>query len=191
MVAQWADDGAARAELTADAEAGIAAILTGMGSLSYGETAGERMRLGVMLNDPEEEHSCFADNTHNDHFYNGIGIQNVYLGEYVRVDGTLVSGPALSDLVVAADPALDAEMQGKLAMAVMQLGRIKTAAEAGFAYDQMLEQGNAAGEALIMGGVNGLVDQTRSIERVIAVLNAEGIEIEGSDSLDNPSAVFE
>lgn len=124
MVAQWADDGAARAELTADAEAGIAAILTGMGSLSYGETAGERMRLGVMLNDPEEEHSCFADNTHNDHFYNGIGIQNVYLGEYVRVDGTLVSGPALSDLVVAADPALDAEMQGKLAMAVMQSGQI-------------------------------------------------------------------
>jgi putative iron-regulated protein len=162
-----------------------------MGSLSYGETAGERMRLGVMLNDPEEEHSCFADNTHNDHFYNGVGIQSVYLGSYTRMDGSIVEGPSVSDLVAATDADLDAEMQAKLSAAVLALGKIKTAAEAGFSYDMMLERGNAAGEALIMGGVNGLVDQTRSIERVIAALGADGIEIEGSDSLDNPSAVFE
>ncbi len=191
IVAQWAEGGDARATLLADEDAGIAAILTGMGSLSYGETAGERMRLGVMLNDPEEEHSCFADNTHNDHFYNGVGIQSVYLGSYTRVDGSVVDGPSLSALVAETDAALDAEMQAKLSAAVMALGRIKTAAESGFTYDMMLERGNAAGEALIMGGVNGLIDQTRSIERVIAALGADGIEIEGSDSLDNPEAVFE
>jgi putative iron-regulated protein len=191
MAAAWAQDGAARTELMSDADAGISAILTGMGSLSYGETAGERMRLGVMLNDPEEEHSCFADNTHNDHYYNGIGIQNVYLGEYIRVDGTLVTGPSLSDLVAETDAALDTEMQGKLSHAVMALGRIKIAAEAGFAYDQMLERGNAAGEALIMGGVTGLIDQTRSIERVITALGVDGVGIEGSDSLDDPNAVFQ
>lgn len=191
IVAQWADGGAARADLTADEDAGVAAILTGMGSLSYGETAGERMRLGVMLNDPEEEHSCFADNTHNDHFYNGVGIQSVYLGSYTGIDGTVVEGPSVSDLVVAVDPALDTEMQLKLALAVQALGKIKTAAESGFSYDMMLARGNAGGEALIMGGVNGLVDQTRSIERVVAALNAPAIEIEGSDSLDNPDAVFQ
>lgn len=191
MTAQWAEGGAARTELMTDPGAGIAAILTGMGSLSYGETAGERMRLGVMLNDPEEEHSCFADNTHNDHYYNGVGIQNVYLGAYIRVDGSLVSGPSLSDLVAAADAALDAEMQSKLSAAVMALGRIKIAAEAGFAYDQMLERGNEAGEALIMGGVNGLIDQTRAIERVVAALGVDQISIEGSDSLDDPDAVFQ
>ena len=191
MAAAWAEGGDARAELMSDTDAGIAAILTGMGSLSYGETAGERMRLGVMLNDPEEEHSCFADNTHNDHYYNGVGIQNVYLGAYVRIDGRVVSGPSLSDYVAQTDAALDAEMRGKLSAAVMALGRIKHAAEAGFAYDQMLERGNDAGEALIMGGVDGLINQTRSIERVIAALGANGIEIEGSDSLDNPDAVFQ
>ena len=191
MAGAWADNGKARLELMSDADKGISAILTGMGSLSYGETAGERMRLGVMLNDPEEEHSCFSDNTHNDHFYNGVGVQNVYLGEYIRIDGTLVQGPSLSDLVAARDPALDAEMRSKLGDAVMALGRIKIAAEAGFAYDQMLERGNDAGEALIMGGVNGLIDQTRSIERVITVLGVDGIAIEGSDSLDNPDAVFQ
>lgn len=191
MAGAWADGGEARAKLMSDADAGISAILTGMGSLSYGETAGERMRLGVMLNDPEEEHSCFADNTHNDHYYNGVGIQNVYLGAYTRVDGAVVTGPSLSDLVAEKDAALDAEMQGKLSDAVTALSRIKTAAEAGFAYDQMLERGNDAGEALIMGGVNGLIDQTRSIERVIAALGVDGIAIEGSDSLDNPDAVFQ
>ncbi|WP_298838217.1 imelysin family protein [uncultured Roseobacter sp.] len=190
IVAQWTDSGNARASVMADEDAGIASVLTGMGSLSYGETAGERMRLGVMLNDPEEEHSCFADNTHNDHYYNGIGIRSVYLGDYTRIDGSVISGPSLSDLVAATDPGLDAEMRSKLSDAVLALGRIKTAAEAGFSYDMMLERGNEAGEALIMGGVNGLIDQTRSIERVVAALGVS-VEVEGSDSLDSPDAVFQ
>ena len=191
MAAQWSEAGEARTTLLGDVDAGISAMLTGMGSLSYGEQAGERMRLGLMLNDPEEEHDCFSDNTHNSHYYDGLGVQNVYLGEYVRVDGALVSGASLSDLVASSNPALDAEMRNKLSTTMRALGRIKTTAEAGFSYDQMLEQGNAAGEALVMGGVNGLVDQTQSIERVVKLLNLDGLEFEGSDSLDNPSAVFE
>ena len=81
--------------------------------------------------------------------------------------------------------------EAKLADTMQALGRIKTAAEAGFSYDQMLEQGNAAGEALVMGGVNGLIDQTRSIERAVATLQLTDVEFEGSDSLDNPGAVFQ
>ncbi|WP_170356954.1 imelysin family protein [Ruegeria arenilitoris] len=190
MAAQWQDDGAARAALTDDADSGISAILTGMGSLSYGEQAGERMRLGLMLNDPEEEHDCFSDNTHNSHYYDGLGIQNVYLGRYVRIDGTPVSGPSLSDLVAASDPALDTEMKTKLANTMYALGQIKTAAEAGLAYDQMLERGNVGGETLIMGGVEGLIDQTKTIERIVSVLGLGNVAFEGSDSLDNPDAVF-
>ena len=191
MAAQWAEGDAARAAVTADEAAGLSAILTGMGSLSYGEQAGERMRLGLMLNDPEEEHDCFSDNTHNSHYYDGLGIRNVYLGEYVRIDGSLVSGPSLSDLVAADDPELDAEMRTRLMETMMALGAIKTAAEAGFAYDEMLERGNAAGERLIMGGVDALIAQTRSIERVVAALGLGGVAFEGSDSLDNPSALFQ
>lgn len=191
MAAQWAEGGEARGTVLADENAGITTMLTGMGSLSYGEQAGERMRLGLMLNDPEEEHDCFSDNTHNSHYFDGLGIQNVYLGEYVRVNGELVSGPSLSQLVAEADAAVDAELTGKLSTTMMKLGRIKTAAEAGFSYDQMLEQGNAAGEALVMGGVDALVDQTRSIERAVTALALDGVAIEGSDSLDNPGAVFE
>ncbi|MDC0657955.1 imelysin family protein [Leisingera sp. SS27] len=190
ITAQWGEAGDARAALLADEDAGITAMLTGMGSLSYGEQAGERMRLGLMLNDPEEEHDCFSDNTHNSHYYDGLGVQNVYLGEYVRVNGELVSGPSLSDLVTEKDATLDSELRTKLSATMLALGRIKTAAEAGFSYDQMLAQGNEAGEALVMGGVNGLIGQTRSIERVVSALKLDGVAFEGSDSLDNPSAVF-
>ena len=65
MVGNWTDSGKARTTLTGNPQAGVTAILTGMGSLSYGELAGERMKLGLLLNDPEEEHDCFSDNTHN------------------------------------------------------------------------------------------------------------------------------
>ncbi|MDF0603338.1 imelysin family protein [Psychromarinibacter sp. C21-152] len=191
MAAQWEDGGAARAALMGNTDAGIVAMLTGMGSLSYGEQAGERMRLGLMLNDPEEEHDCFSDNTHNSHFYDGLGIQNVYLGEYTRIDGTVVEGAALSDLVAASNPELDAEMRDKLAKTMRELGQIKYVAEAGMAYDQMLARGNVAGEKLVMGGVNALIDQTRTIERIVADLGLDQIEFEGSDSLDNPDAVFQ
>ena len=149
------------------------------------------MRLGVMLHDPEEEHDCFSDNTHNSHYFDGLGIQNVYLGEYVRIDGTIVNGPSLSDMVAAKDVEIDSEMKSKLHNTMMALGRMKTAAEAGFSYDQMLASGNAAGEALIQGGVDGLVNQTRSIERVVSLLELGQIEFEGSDSLDDPEAVFQ
>jgi putative iron-regulated protein len=191
MAAAWAEDGEGRAAVTADAGAGLVAMLTGMGSLSYGEQAGERMRLGLMLNDPEEEHDCFSDNTHNSHYYDGLGVQNAYLGRYVRPDGSVIEGPSLSALVAETDAALDAEMRAKLDTTMAALGAIKAAAEGGFAYDQMLAQGNAEGEALIMAGVNGLIDQTRTIERIVTGLGLDKIAFEGSDSLDNPGAVFQ
>jgi putative iron-regulated protein len=191
MVAQWAEHGAARTEVTAEEGKGVAAILTGMGSLSYGELAGERMKLGVMLNDPEEEQDCFSDNTHNSHYYDGLGMRNVYLGEYVRIDGSVVSGPSISELVAAVDPEVDQTLRADLTHTMVTLSQIKTAAEAGFSYDQMLAPGNAAGEALIMSAVDALITQTRSIEHAVNTLYVEGVGFAGSDSLDDPKAVFQ
>ncbi|WP_126978314.1 imelysin family protein [Frigidibacter oleivorans] len=191
MAAQWAEGGAAREALLTDEDAGLSAILTGMGSLSYGEQAGERMKLGLMLNDPEEEHDCFSDNTHNSHYYDGLGIRNVYLGSYTRTDGSTVSGPSVSELVAEADPAVDAELKAKLDHTVAALQALVDAAEGGMAYDMMLAPGNAEGEALITAAVDGLVDQTSSIERAVTALGVSDIAFEGSDSLDNPTAVFQ
>ncbi|MBR9819572.1 MAG: peptidase [Rhodobacteraceae bacterium] len=191
MAGQWAEGGEAREGLLADEDAGIVAMLTGMGSLSYGEQAGERMKLGVLLNDPEEEHDCFSDNTHNSHYYDGLGVHNVYFGSYTGVDGTVTSGPSLSDLVAEADPEVDATLKADLSDTMFKLATLKSAAEAGFSYDMMLERGNEKGEALIMNAVDALVQQTRGIERAVAALELDQIGFEGSDSLDNPDAVFE
>ncbi|MDU9002912.1 imelysin family protein [Sedimentitalea todarodis] len=191
MTAQWGTDGEGRITLAADHDAGIKAILTGMGSLSYGELAGERMKLGLMLNDPEEEHDCFSDNTHMSHYYDGLGIRNVYVGEYTRVDGGVVSGPSISDLVSKIDGTVDTELRESLDDTSSELGLLRTAAESGFSYDMMLERGNTEGEAIVMAVVDALVAQTRSIERAVTTLNLDQIGFEGSDSLDNPDAVFE
>jgi putative iron-regulated protein len=191
MAANWAADGPARLSLMADEKAGLSAILTGMGSLSYGELAGERIKLGLLLNDPEEEQDCFSDNTHNSHYYDGLGIRNVYLGSYARPDGTTVSGPSLSGLVAAADPAVDAQLTGELDASVAALTALKTRAESGMAYDQMLDASNAEGAVLITAVIDALVTQTRSIERAVTALGLDGVTIEGSDSLDNTDAVFQ
>ena len=191
ITAAWGAEGEARAAVTADPNAGLLAMLTGLGSLSYGELAGERMKLGLMLHDPEEEHDCFSDNTPASHYYDGVGIRNVYLGSYTRTNGDVVSGPSLSALVAAKDAAVDTQLKAELDDSVAKLGAIKEASAKGLAYDQMLAPGNAEGEALIMGAVDALVTQTASIERAVSVLGLSKVEFEGSDSLDNPNAVFQ
>ncbi|MBS8272025.1 peptidase [Thalassospira tepidiphila] len=190
MTAQWAEGGEARETvLEGDGVPGLTAIVTGMGSLSYGELGGERTKLGLLLHDPEEEHDCFSDNTHNSHFYDALGIQNVYLGRYTRVDGSVVEGPSLSDLVAANDAALDTELRAKLAASVVAGKVMVTRAQAGEAFDQLIAMGNEDGNAVVQSFVDALVDQTKSIEQIIAAVGIDGIEFEGSDSLDNPAAV--
>ena len=166
-------------------------MLTGMGSLSYGELAGQRMKLGVLLNDPEEEHDCFSDNTQNSHYMDGIGIQGTYLGSYTRLDGSVVTGASLSALVAEKDAAVDTQLRAELEASVAALKAIVTAADGGMAYDMMLAQGNEAGAALVLDAVDKLVVQTRSIERAVAVLDLKTFTLEGSDSLDDPTAVFQ
>ena len=190
MVANWAPEGAAAKAVEADPKAGLAAILTGMGSLSYGELAGERMKLGLLLHDPEEEHDCFSDNTHNSHLHDAIGIQSAYTGEYTRIDGTKLTGPSLSKLVAAKDAALDKEMTANLATTVEKMQAMAKRAETE-AYDQMIGEGNAEGNATVQAAIDGLITQAKTVERVIAALDLGTIELEGSDSLDNPNAVFQ
>ncbi|MBB3976362.1 putative iron-regulated protein [Rhizobium azooxidifex] len=191
MVAEWAPEGGAAKTVSADPKAGISAILTGMGSLSYGELAGERMKLGLLLHDPEEEHDCFSDNTYNSHYYDALGIQSAYTGEYIRPDGTKLTGPSLSELVAAKDAALDTEVKGKLDTTIAAMQAMVTRGETVEAYDQMIGEGNAEGNAVVQAAVDGLVAQTKSFERVISALELGKIELEGSDSLDNPNAVFQ
>ncbi|MER9159587.1 imelysin family protein [Mesorhizobium sp. M0715] len=191
MVGNWKEDGAARKALVdGEPNTAISTIFTGMGSLSYGELAGERMKLGLLLHDPEEEHDCFSDNTYNSHLYDAIGIRAAYHASYTRLDGTVVSGPSVADMVKAADPAIDKELSDKLDVSVAKMEAIKARALAGEAYDQQIAEGNIEGNATVQAAIDALIDQTKSIERAVGSLKLSTIAFEGSDSLDAPDKVF-
>ena len=181
MVAQWAPGSSDnyRSQLTsANADEGIQKMLFGMGSLSLGELAGERMKVALEANSYEDEHDCFSDNTHNSHYYNGQGIQNVYTGTYRRVDGSVVSGPSLSDLVEQTNPELDARLNRQLDASMEALALMKARAESSqnpMAFDTMIAPGNAEGTRIINGAIMALVEQTGSIEQAARQLGIQAL----------------
>ncbi len=173
MTSAWGKDGKARAELVAKGpEGGLGEILTGLGSLTFGEMAGERMKLGLMLHDPEEQQDCFSNNTHNSHYYDEVGIVGIWRGRYVRTDGTVVEGASMRDYAGAIDPAAASRMDAALEQALGSIGRIKQAADTGrMAYSQMIAAGNAEGNRMLQEAMETLVAQTRAIEAVAAALH--------------------
>ena len=100
MTGNWTADGAGRKALRdAGGNGALIMMFTGLGSLSYGELAGERMKLGLILHDPEEEHDCFSDNTHNSHYYDEVGMITICNGSYTRTDGSVVKSASALSLV--------------------------------------------------------------------------------------------
>jgi putative iron-regulated protein len=70
----------------AEAKTKLTEILVGMGTLSEGELAGERMQIAFTANSQEDEHSCFSDNTHRDIWLNAEGVSNSFTGTYAGYD---------------------------------------------------------------------------------------------------------
>jgi putative iron-regulated protein len=111
--AQWSVDGAYREEFLSDPDLAIEKILRGIGALSAGELAGERMAVAYETRDQEDEHSCFSDNTNADVVGDLRGIQMVYLADFPGVEG-----PSLSELVAEVDPDLDTTVRDQLANSI-------------------------------------------------------------------------
>ncbi|MFC7051564.1 imelysin family protein [Hansschlegelia quercus] len=189
MEALWGSKGKARVALAKKkGPAALAPIFTGLGSLAYGELAGERMKLGLILHDPEEEHDCFSDNTYNSHYYDIVGMKEIWEGSYKTIDGKVVEGPSVKAYAEAKAPdeakKLDALFDDTLAKAQA----MKDKGDGGMAYDQMIGEGNSEGNKLVQDVIDALVAQTHGVEAVVAKLGVK-ITVEGSDSLDNPDKV--
>lgn len=168
MTADWRAGGKARAELLAKGnDGGLAEILTGLGSLTFGEMTGERMKLGLMLHDSEEQQDCFSNNTHNSHYYDEIGIGGIWRGSYGAT-----TGPSLRDYAQSVDPAAASRLDDALAAAQAAIVKMKDAAESGkMAYSQMISAGNADGNKMVQDAMEALIAQTRAIEAVAASLH--------------------
>jgi putative iron-regulated protein len=129
---QWTPEGGAyRTEFLADPTTAVQHILRGMGALSSGELAGERMAVPYETKDQEDEHSCFSDNTLNDIIGNARGIRLAYTAGYEGVQGT-----SLSALVARLAPEVDADLR-------KQLDNNVAAAEAlPGPFDQVIQRGD-------------------------------------------------
>jgi putative iron-regulated protein len=192
MAGHWSAAGVARRDVMKDPDqSGLVALFTGLGSLTYGELAGERMKLGLMIHDPEEEHDCFSDNTHNSHYFDAVGIGNIYLGSYTRLDGSKVTGPSVSDLVRAKSPETDAKVRAAIDETMKRMTVMVERARTVEAYDQMIGENNPEGNAVVQSAIDALAAQAKAFEQAISVLGVEGVAIMGSDSLDSPAKVLD
>ena len=160
---------------------GLRKMLFGMGSLSLGELAGERMKVSLEANSPEDEQDCFSDNTHYSHFYDAKGIRNVYLGEYTRVDGTKLTGASLSSLVAKADPAADAALKADLAATEAKIQVMVDHANNGEHYDQLIAADNEKGNQIVRDSIAALVKQTGSIEAAAGKLGISDLNPDSAD----------
>ena len=168
MVAAWAPGGGNyRAQfMRLDTDDALVNIITGIGELSRGELAGERMTVAYEERSQEDEHSCFADNTTRDIVANARGIQAVFLGEYGSV-----SGPGIYHLVRQEDEELADTLLAQISRSVALAEAIPAP------FDQHLREGvadSAPGRAAVLTTIVALEEQTDSI---VSAAEALGISI--------------
>ncbi|HVK53951.1 MAG TPA: imelysin family protein, partial [Burkholderiales bacterium] len=142
-------------------------MLVGLGSLSRGELAGERLEVALASQDQEDEHSCFSDNTHRDVIANATGIQNVWLGRYKHANGTMLEGPSLKDLVASKNPELAAKTSNQIAAAIAAANAIQPP------FDQEIRgDNNAPGRKRVQAAIDALKQQSRNL---VESANAIGV----------------
>lgn len=156
-----------RARFETEGQEALRKIFVGLGSLSRGELAGERLEVALHSQDQEDEHSCFSDNTHRDAVTDALGIENVWLGRYQRADGTLVQGLSLRDLVATKDAALAQRTSAQIAQSVTYANAIQPPFDR-----EIIGTKDAPGRQRIQATVNSLVQQSKDL---VAAANAIGI----------------
>ncbi len=142
-------------------------IIVGLGSLSRGELAGERMEVPLNSQDQEDEHSCFSDNTHRDMVANATGIQNVWLGQYKRRDGSALKVASLADLVAAKN----AELSGKTSAQIASTVKATEGIQAPFDRE-IIGGADAPGRKRIQAAVDSATEQSKLL---VQAANAIGI----------------
>ncbi|HRJ52521.1 MAG TPA: imelysin family protein [Candidatus Thiothrix moscowensis] len=184
MADDWASgkENYRKAFLAIDEQEAVRRMLFGMGSLSLGELAGERMNVALLARSQEDEHSCFSDNTHHDIAENARSIQNIFNGTYTRTNGTTVTGTSLAQLLAAKDAKVSETLVGKLADTQQKVEAIVTAAKNGEHFDQQITADNKDGNKRIKTAIAALRSQTGDIEAAAKVLGIDNLNPESSDS---------
>jgi putative iron-regulated protein len=143
----------------------LAMIMTGMGELSRGELAGERMTVAYETRSQEDEHSCFSDNTTSDIIDNATGVRRVLLGKVDTVDG-----PGIYDLVASEDPELADELRSEIEDSVTLAKAIPPP------FDQHLQEGvsdDDPGRKAVFDTILSLEAQTDTLVQTATLLEVD------------------
>lgn len=179
MTRQWApdvQDNYRQTLLTLPEAEAMRRVFLGLGSLALGELAGERMKVALIANSPEDEHDCFSDNTHWSHFYNLRGIANVYHGRYETIAGKTLAGPSVQSLLEKQAPELAEQTSRALAVARGKMQTLADTAENGMRFDQMIAPGNDEGARTIRETIDALVVFAGRIEKAASALGLNDVE---------------
>ncbi|NRA68334.1 MAG: iron-regulated protein, partial [Pseudobacteriovorax sp.] len=140
LIAEWDQDTATNYRnsffLDQDTDAALRAMFSSIGILAKGELGAERIDNALDTQEQEDEHSCFSDNTYVDIKMNALGIQNVYLGRY----GVDLDGPGLNDLVAAANPTLNSEIESLMTEILEEIDALP------LTFDQVIIPGDAGAD---------------------------------------------
>jgi putative iron-regulated protein len=154
-----------RARFETEGLEAIRKMVVGMGSLSRGELAGERLEVAMNTQDQEDEHSCFSDNTHRDVVLNATGIENVWLGRFARRDGSVLQGPSLQALVAAANPAVAEQTSKDIAASVAAAKAIQPP------FDREIVGGkDAPGRKRVQAVIDALIQQSKDLPQAAAAV---------------------
>lgn len=186
----------------ADAKQKLTEILTGMGTLSEGELAGERMQIAYSANSQEDEHSCFSDNTHRDVWLNAEGVSNSFYGTYAGydsdLDGTddvttsaITDGYGINDYL--RDVGLDSlaeEVATALASTQTNYTAIDTQARAGSPFDVLIMEDNHSATNPVALTIVSLNKQANLIQEVADELGLGTVVDEDASECDttNPGS---
>lgn len=148
--------------------AALSSIIQGMGFLSKGELAGERIEVAYDSQLQEDEHSCFSDNTHIDIRMNALGIQNIFFGTYTKSDGTQISGAGIYELVKTENHDLGEELKEDIE------GSVEACNEILAPFDQQIVAGNTTGRQTIKAAIDKLKAQG---DKIAVAAQALGLTI--------------
>lgn len=144
-------------------------MLIGMGSLCYGELAGERIQVALLASDQEDEQNCFSDTTHLVIADNANSIETVYRGVFTY---SSLEGPSLADLVKKLDPELDAKLQRQMKVTRDLVNRLHSDffLKRNEPFDRMILPDNQAGQGHLRAIIDSLAMQTELLESVKAMI---------------------
>lgn len=146
-------------------DAALQAILTGIGTLSKSELAGERMFTALSNQDQEDEHSCFSDNTHRDIILNAQGIRNVYTGTYTKLDGSIITATtSIQDLIGMVNSTISSDLDA------LSTASITTTTAMPVPFDYALTQETIGGTGPIMTAITTLQNQGDKISQLATAL---------------------